>query len=921
MIHIRGARVHNLKNLEAKIPRNRFVVITGVSGSGKSSLAIDTLFAEGQRRYVESLSSYARQFLLRMDKPDVDFIHGISPAIAIEQKTSNRSSRSTVGTMTELHDYLRLLFARIGKTISPVSGREVKNHSVTDVVDFILSLPENSVAQILFPLKTFHNRSMKEEIQVLQQKGFTRLLHEGAVVKMDEFDFRKSGKQKSKPETLFVLLDRIKTEKRSAELESRIADSVNTAFEEGDGECIVEYGESKQEHFSHRFELDGMKFEEPSPDFFNFNNPYGACKTCEGFGSIIGIDPDLVIPDKSLSVFEDAIVCWRGEKQSEWKNELIKSALKFDFPIHRPIKDLSEKEYKLLWSGNKFFKGLNAFFEYIETQNFKIQYRVLQARFRGRGTCPDCHGTRLRADSAYVKVGGKNIMELVLMPIDSLAAFFKNLSLTKSQEKISIRLLTEIRTRLDNMMQLGLSYLTLNRLSNTLSGGETQRLNLTRTIGSNLTGSLYILDEPSVGLHAHDTQKLIGVLRKLRDLGNTVVVVEHDPEIIYAADYVIDMGPLAGTHGGEIIAEGPVDEILKNKNSLTGKCLLENAGVQKKRKTRGGGNRIVLKGVSMHNQKNIEVTFPLNCLTVVSGVSGSGKTTLVKNVFYPALQRKLNEYSEKPGTFRSIDGDINSIQSVEMIDQNPLGKSSRSNPVTYLKAYDAIRDLFAEQSTAKAKFLKPKHFSFNVEGGRCETCKGDGEITVEMQFLADIHLPCEDCNGKRFKEEILEITYREKSISDVLDMTVDEAVEFFKEDKRIAASIKPLADVGLGYIRLGQSSSTLSGGEAQRVKLASFLLGGNSAQHVLFIFDEPTTGLHMHDIRNLLNCFDALIEKGHSVIVIEHNLEVIRAADYLIDLGPEGGEGGGNLLYQGPPEGILKTEKSFTAKHLRAIMK
>jgi excinuclease ABC subunit A len=917
-IFIKGARTHNLKNIDVEIPHNKLVVVTGVSGSGKSSLTIDTLYAEGQRRYVESLSSYARQFLMRMNKPDVDYIKGIAPAIAIEQKVSTRTSRSTVGTLTEIYDYFRMLYARIGKTISPVSGKEVKKHTVTDVVNYVNSLEDGTAVFVLSPFKKIHHRSVKEELNIILQKGYVRVFTDGKIQKIEELLGSLTKKEEEKVALrLSIVIDRIAAKKGDHDTQTRLADSVQIAFFESEGDCII-YTEKEGEHpFSNRFELDDMQFEEPSPQFFNFNNPYGACKRCEGFGSVIGIDEDLVIPNKNLSVYEGAIACWNGEKMGEWKDDFIKKSRKNGFPIHRSIKDLTQKQKKFLWEGDEDTYGLNEFFKYLETQTYKIQYRVMLARYRGKTGCPECYGTRLRKDAQYVKVGGKAITDLVVLPISEVKKFFDQLELTQKENEIAKRILTEINNRLQVMLEVGLGYLTLNRLSSTLSGGETQRIHLTRTLGSNLTSSLYLLDEPSVGLHPRDTAQLVRVLHKLRDLGNTVIVVEHEEEIMRQSDHIIDMGPLAGIHGGEVIYNGSYPDIFSSKESLTAKYLREELTIPVPKFRRKWINSIQLLGAAEHNLKNIDVTFPLNAMTVVTGVSGSGKTTLVRKILYPALQKSIAGYGERPGLHKDLKGDLKMISQIEMVDQNPLGKSSRSNPVTYIKAYDAIRDLFASQRSSLSKGFKPKHFSFNVEGGRCETCKGEGEIIVEMQFLADVHLVCEECKGKRFKDEVLEVAYKEKNIADVLEMSVDEATEFFWEEEKIVEMIKPLQDVGLSYVKLGQSSSTLSGGEAQRVKLASFLGKGNIGKPVLFIFDEPTTGLHFHDISKLLKSFDMLIENGHSVIIIEHNVEVIKCADHIIDLGPEGGSSGGNLVFQGTPEELVKTKGSYTAEFLK----
>ncbi|MBO9153434.1 excinuclease ABC subunit UvrA [Chitinophaga sp. GCM10012297] len=912
-IFIKGARVHNLKNVSVSIPRNKLVVVTGVSGSGKSSLTMDTLYAEGQRRYAESLSSYARQFLMRMNKPDVDYIKGICPAIAIEQKVVTRTPRSTVGSMTELYDYLRLLFARAGRTYSPVSGQLVKKHEVADVVDFIARLPHGSKVQILVPFRQHANRKPLEELNILMQKGFSRLYLNGALVRIEDLLEEKSPKIAA---STYVLIDRIVVKDFEEDDKHRIADSVQTAFYESEGDCILEVDGKISQTFSNRFELDGIQFEEPVPNLFSFNNPYGACPTCEGFGQVLGIDADLVMPDKRLSVYEGAIAPWRGEKMGEYKEALVKAARKFNFPIHKPIAELTDEQVKLLWTGNEHFYGLNEFFKMVEQNLYKVQYRVLQARYRGRTICPTCNGARLRKEALYVKVGDASIAELVDLPVEKLKVWFDGLELNEYQQQVSKRILVEVHHRVKTLLDVGLGYLTLNRVANTLSGGESQRIQLTRTLGSNLTNSLYILDEPSIGLHARDTHRLIRVLHELRDLGNTVVVVEHDEQLMEKADYIIDMGPLASHLGGEVIFEGTYPEILKDGKSLTGKYLSGHLRIDPPAHLRKWKRSIKLEGCRQHNLKNIDVEFPLGVLCVVTGVSGSGKTTLVKQILYPALMKLKGEFTDRVGNHRAMKGDMDHITQIEMIDQNPIGKSSRSNPVTYIKAYDEIRDLYAKQPLSKMRGFQPKHFSFNVDGGRCDTCKGEGEVIVEMQFLADVHLTCETCGGKRFKEEVLEVQYKGKNIYDVLEMGVDEAIEFFKDEKDVVSKIRPLSDVGLGYVKLGQSSDTLSGGEAQRVKLASFLGKGKAQGHILFIFDEPTTGLHFHDIRKLLASFNALIEQGHSVLVIEHNLDVIRSADWAIDLGPEGGEGGGNLLYAGVPEGMKKVKESYTGKFL-----
>ncbi|MBK8486600.1 MAG: excinuclease ABC subunit UvrA [Bacteroidetes bacterium] len=915
-IFIKGAREHNLKNINVFIPRNKLVVVTGVSGSGKSSLTIDTLYAEGQRRYVESLSSYARQFLNRLNKPDVDYIKGICPAIALDQKITTRTTRSTVGTLTEIYDYLRLLYARVGKTFSPVSGEEVQKHQVSDVVDYCDALPEGSRLYILVSLKNDAKKSIADVANIYLQKGFTRFLIGDEIVKIEDIiedkDFAKQKKLNAS-----LLIDRIIIKPGDEENQQRIADSAATAFYEGNGELILFLEDGESRKFSNRFQADGILFEEPSPNFFNQNNPFGACKRCEGFGTIIGVDSDLVIPDKSMSIYQGAIACWRSEKMSSWNEKLIRSATKFDFPIHKPINQLSQKQRDLLWEGNAYFWGLNEFFKMLEENAYKIQYRVLLARYRGRTVCPECNGTRIRQDANYVKINSKSIGDLLVMPIEDLAQFFDTIQFTEYEQKLANRLLIEIKNRLQYMLDLGLGYLNLNRRSNTLSGGETQRINLTRTLGSNLTSSLYILDEPSVGLHPRDTGRLVRVLKQLRDLGNTVVVVEHEEEVIRSADHLIDIGPEAGVHGGNVVFAGNYAEMNAESKGLTAAYLHGNMQIETPKKRRKLVNLLHLKNATMHNLKNITVTIPLHGLTVVTGVSGSGKTTLIKHVFYPELMKLMDNDSESTVLSMMLTGDWRKISQVEMIDQNPIGKSSRSNPVTYVKAYDSIRELYASLPGSKARGFKPSFFSFNVDGGRCEHCKGEGEIIVEMQFLADVHLQCEDCKGKRFKPEILEVKYKDKSIADVLEMSIEEAITFFKDHQEVATKMQPLADVGLGYVQLGQSSNTLSGGEAQRVKLASFLGKGRTKDHILFIFDEPTTGLHFHDIRKLLDAFNALIESGHSILVIEHNMEVIKCADWIIDLGPEGGEKGGYLLYEGKPEGLISIPESYTGKYLK----
>ena len=917
-ILIKGARVHNLKNIDVAIPKNKLVVITGMSGSGKSSLAFDTLYAEGQRRYVESLSAYARQFMGRMNKPDVDYIRGIAPAIAIEQKVITSNPRSTVGTSTEIYDYIKLLFSRIGKTYSPISGQQVKKDSVTDVVNFISGLAEDTSVTISCPLHPHNNRTLKEELAVLLQKGFLRVYFRDSLVRIEDILEDDSVKNEKLTEfNVRIVVDRVSVNAEEETL-SRIADSVQTAFFEGKGDCFVE--ENGQTHFfCDRFELDGIRFEEPNPNFFSFNNPYGACKRCEGYGKVIGIDEDLVVPDKTKSVYDGAIAPWRGEKMREWLDRLIKTALKFDFPIHRSYNQLTPEQQQLLWTGNEYFGGLNEFFKQLEEQTYKIQYRVMLSRYRGKTTCPECKGSRLRKDASYVKIGGKSITDIVLMPLDKALEFFKSLEVSETEAKISNRLLTEITNRIKFLNDVGLSYLTLNRLSNTLSGGESQRINLATSLGSSLVGSVYVLDEPSIGLHPRDTHRLIGVLKSLRDVGNTVLVVEHEKEIMEAADHLIDIGPEAGTHGGNLVFAGSYAEIVRDKGSLTGKYLSGNEFIEIPERRRVWTDFVEVKGARENNLQNIDVKFPLNVLTCVTGVSGSGKTSLVKRILQPALQKAIGNYSgEQTGAYDSIEGSIDRIEQVELVDQNPIGRSSRSNPVTYVKAWDEIRNLYASQPSAKAAGLKPAAFSFNVEGGRCDVCQGEGEVKIEMQFMADIFLPCEACNGQRFKQHVLDITYKEKNVAEILEMTVDEGLEFFKDEPKIVNKIKPLVDVGLGYVHLGQSSNTLSGGEAQRIKLASFLIKGNNSSKTLFIFDEPTTGLHFHDIKKLMKSFNALLDQGNTIIVIEHNMDVIKCADWVIDIGPEGGDRGGNVLFEGTPEGLAERSDSYTGKFLKA---
>ena len=952
-IIIKGARVNNLKNIDVAIPRNKLVVITGLSGSGKSSLAFDTLFAEGQRMYVESLSSYTRQFLGRMEKPDVDYIKGISPAIAIEQKVSTKNPRSTVGTTTEIYDYLKLLFARAGITYSPTTGKEVTKDTVSAVVDYVFALEESQRVMVLAPFLLKNERTLAQEMQVLIQKGYTRIVVEGEVKFLEELLDNKEELKNLPAIDVFtnnykILIDRIAVKKEAngqpeEETQFRLSDSIQTAFFEGEGICFVEIMGGETKAFSDRFEADGMLFEEPSLNLFSFNNPYGACKRCDGFGRVLGIDNDLVFPDKSVSVYEGAIAPWRTEKMSEYLIPLIKNASKFDFPIHRPYKDLTQEQKDLLWSGNKYFQGLDAFFKMIEGETYKIQYRVMLSRYRGRTSCPECKGSRLRQDAGYVKIGGKSIINLVLMPITDVANFFNELQLPDYQKSVSKRILQEITTRLEYMNKVGLGYLSLNRLTSTLSGGEFQRIKLATSLGSALVGSMYILDEPSIGLHPRDTLRLVSVLESLRDMGNTVIVVEHEEEIMRAADQIIDIGPEAGSHGGELVWQGSFDvrgslfdirgtkpkrrsqptsnnEQQTSKNSHTLNFLLGTDSIEIPKFRRKSTSFIEVKGAYENNLKDISVKFPLGILTVVTGVSGSGKSSLVRKVLYPALGKQLGTYAEESGKFGELAGSIKRIEAVEMVDQNPIGKSSRSNPVTYIKAYDQIRLLYSEQSIAKARGYKPGNFSFNVEGGRCETCQGEGFVTIEMQFMADVKLKCESCEGKRFKQEILDIKYQEKDISEILDMTVDEAIELFQKDQpKLAEKLLPLQEVGLGYIKMGQSSNSLSGGEAQRVKLASFLGKGNPNKgKTLFIFDEPTTGLHFHDIKKLLKAINALVEQGDSVIIIEHNMEVIKSADHIIDIGPEGGENGGYVTFEGTPEAMVKMEgENYTAAFLR----
>ena len=928
-ILIKGARTHNLKNITVSFPRNKFIVVTGVSGSGKSSLTIDTLFAEGQRKYAESLSAYARQFMARMNKPDVDFIKGLCPAIAIEQKVITRTPRSTVGSMTEIYDYLRLFFARIGKTYSPISGREVKKDDVNDVINAIKKIKYDEKILILVPVKQHAKRNFKEELNILLQKGFTRIASQNTngsleaiqIEELLELDDKELNSKFKIQNSKHVLIDRLIAKDFDEDDLHRLADSINTAFYEGEGELFIEVDGKKMLHFSNKFELDGLQFEEPVPNLFSFNNPFGACPTCEGFSQVLGIDKDLVIPDKRLSVYDGAIAPWKGEKLGLWREAFIKGASKNKFPIHKPVADLTDKYYSILWEGDEHVNGINAFFKEVESNLYKVQYRVLLSRYRGRTQCPDCNGHRLRKEALYIKISEKNIGELCALPVKDLKVWFDKIKLSEYDKKVANRILIEIHQRLQTLLDVGLGYLTLSRLANSLSGGESQRIQLTRNLGSNLTNSLYILDEPSIGLHARDTERLISVLQKLRDEGNTVVVVEHDEMMMRHADHIIDMGPLASHLGGEVIAEGNYDEIISNPKSLTGKYLSGEMEIPVPTSLRKWKRSITIEGAKHNNLKNISVEFPLNTLCVVSGVSGSGKTTLVKQILFPALRRLKGEVGDQAGYHKALTGDVELITSIELIDQNPIGRSSRSNPVTYIKAYDEIRDVFSSQPLAKMHGFLPKHFSFNVDGGRCDACKGEGEQVVEMQFLADVHLTCEVCGGKRFKEEVLEVQYKNSSIHDVLEMSVDDAIEFFsagsqKDGLTIAKAIQPLQDVGLGYIKLGQSSDTLSGGEAQRVKLASFLGKTKGSGHILFIFDEPTTGLHFHDIQKLLASFNALINQGHSIIVIEHNTDIIKCGDWVIDLGPGAGDAGGHLVFAGTPADLKKCKESFTGKFL-----
>ena len=912
-IIIKGARLHNLKNIDVVIPRNKLVVITGLSGSGKSTLAFDTLYAEGQRRYVESLSSYARQFLGKLHKPKVDYIKGIAPAIAIEQKVNSTNPRSTVGTSTEIYDYIKLLFARIGETHSPISGELVKKHTVTDVTSFVKSFKEDTKLLLLCPIAINEDRDLKTVLKVLSQQGYARIKYEDQIYRIDELPTNQKNYSDLK-----LVVDRVIV-KDDEDFYNRLSDAIQTAFFEGNGVCVIQnITDNTTTEFNNKFELDGILFYEPNTHFFSFNNPYGACPTCEGYGNVIGVDEDLVIPNTGISIYDDAIYPFRTDSYRHYKEELITHAYKFDIPIHKPWFELTEEQKNLVWEGNKDFYGINHFFTALEEKSYKIQNRVMLSRYRGKTTCIECNGKRLRKEANYVKVGNKTISDLVTLPLDELSDFFKQLKLNKYEQKIGKRLLTEINNRLEFLQNVGLNYLTLNRTSNTLSGGESQRINLATSLGSSLVGSMYILDEPSIGLHPKDTERLINVLQDLRDLGNTVIVVEHDEDIMKAADYIIDIGPEAGTFGGHIVAEGSYDDILKS-DSLTAKYLTEEFEIETPKTRRSSKNFIQIVGARENNLQNIDAKFPLNSLTVITGVSGSGKSTLVKKILYPAMQKKMIGYGEKIGQHTEVTGSYDQIKYIEFIDQNPIGRSSRSNPVTYIKAYDDIRALLSSQKISKIRNYKPKHFSFNVDGGRCEVCKGEGVVTIEMQFMADVHLQCDNCNGKRFKKEVLEVNFEGKNIDGILNSTIDDAVAFFikHQQTKIANKLKPLQDVGLGYVQLGQSSSTLSGGEAQRIKLASFLVKGNTKDKALFIFDEPTTGLHFHDIKKLLASFNALIDKGHSIIVIEHNIELIKCADYIIDLGLDGGKKGGQLIFEGTPEELIKNKKSYTAPYLK----
>lgn len=930
-IEIKGARQNNLKNIDLQIPQNQLVVITGVSGSGKSSLAFDTLYAEGQRRYIESLSAYVRQFVGKIEKPEVDYIKGLSPAIAIQQKVNTSNPRSTVGTTTEIYDYLKLLFARAGKTISPSSGEEVKRHTVTDVLLSLNSYQDGTKAQILSPIVVAEDRTLEQELSTILQKGFTRVVLKDRVVPIEELlDFLKSDNKGDgffesllddlKGENqLLLLVDRIAVKSDDQENKNRISDSVQTAFFEGHGKCVLDiFSEQKERlEFSNLFEADGIRFEEPSVNLFTFNNPYGACKKCEGFGTVIGIDDAKVIPDKSLSVYDEVVACWKGEKMAEWKDAFVRTSQEYDFPIHKPYYELTDEQLDLLWNGRGHCEGIAQFFEYLQSKAYKIQYRVLISRYKGKTSCPDCKGTRLRKDANYVKINGKGISNLVLLPIEEFRDWIGELELDEYQKGVSKRILTEITSRIDFLCELGLGYLTLNRDARTLSGGESQRIQLVTSLGSTLTGSMYILDEPSIGMHSKDTERLMTVLKRLRDLKNSVIVVEHDEDVIRQADHIVDMGPLAGSKGGEVVFAGSQKKLLKEGDTLTTQYMTGKLEIPVPAKRKKHKYALEIRQAYKHNLKRIDVTFPLHSMVVVSGVSGSGKSTLVREVLVPSVQNKLRSVHSETKHCLGLEGDLNRVKQIEYVDQNPIGRSSRSNPVTYIKAYDAIRNLFANQNLSRSRNYAPAHFSFNVEGGRCENCKGDGFVTVEMQFMADLHLTCDECKGQRFKPEVQDVKVRGLSISDVLELTIDDAIDFFQPEKEIASKLEVLQSIGLGYLGLGQASNTLSGGEAQRIKLAYYLTAGSKEESILFVFDEPTTGLHFHDIHFLLKAFQKLIDKGHSIIIIEHNLDVIKCADWLIDLGPDGGNKGGNLLFQGPPEGILEVKDSHTATFLK----
>ncbi|MBR1550536.1 MAG: excinuclease ABC subunit UvrA [Bacteroidales bacterium] len=917
-IFIKGARANNLKNIDVTIPQGKLVVITGLSGSGKSSLAFDTLFAEGQRRYVESMSSYARQFLGRMTKPEVDYIHGLAPAVAIEQKVNTSNPRSTVGTSTEIYEYLKLLFARIGRTYSPVSGCEVKRHSVSDVVDYVLQQKEGEKVLIMAPLAGTKERPLKNQLEILKQEGYVRVMVKGSIVKIEDWLENPSGDDTAE---CLLVVDRIEVHAGDDEQAARVGESVQSAFFEGRGACVVGVIGGQFREFSNRFEADGITFEKPNPNFFSFNNPYGACPTCQGYGNIIGIDENMVVPNKSRSIYENAVVCWNGDKMQEVKREFIRHAAAIDFPIHTPYFQLTEEQKNILWHGDGVWEGIDGFFKWVESQSYKIQYRVMLARYRGKTVCPDCKGRRLRKDAEYVKVDGRSISELVEMPVSSLTEWFADIEqrLRPHEVEMTARLVTEIKNRLGYLMDVGLGYLTLNRASNSLSGGESQRINLATSLGSSLVGSMYILDEPSIGLHSRDTGQLINVLKKLRDLGNTVIVVEHDEDIIRSADWLIDIGPGAGRLGGEVVFAGAPKGLAKAKNSLTADYLTGKKTIAVPQSRRPWRDRITIHGAYCNNLKHIDVDIPLGVLTVVTGVSGSGKTSLVRRVLYDVLQHRFDGAADYVGSCMAMDGDVRRIAAVEMVDQNPIGRSSRSNPATYMKVFDEVRNLYARQPLAKTRGYKSGFFSFNVEGGRCENCQGEGYVTVSMQFMSDVHLLCEECHGSRYTEEALEVLYKGKTISDVLEMTVDQAVDFFDDDdtRSIHSRLTPLQDVGLGYLKLGQSSSSLSGGECQRIKLASYLVKGEAEQPMLFIFDEPSTGLHFHDIQKLLSAFSRLIERGHSIVVIEHHHDIIKVADWVIDMGPEGGNEGGNVVFAGTPEDLVKCKQSYTAKYLK----